>query len=106
LNIRIEKEIARKKIEKEEEDKYSSILSFSKAAKYFFGSSTTTSDTTSFSTAYSTSYSAPSAADVSVDGEKERRNEEKLRRKKNKQSESKLSRDEAYNDMEEVRYTL
>lgn len=47
----------------------------------------------------------PSTADVSVDGEKERRSEEKLRRKKNKLSESQVKRDEAYNYMEEVRHT-
>jgi hypothetical protein len=92
FQFRNEKEIARRKLDKEEERNLAS-LSFSKAAKYLFGSSTSTSTPASTS-------SAP-AADVTIDSEKERRKEEKSRRKYSRQL-NEAGKDEEYDDQADV----
>jgi hypothetical protein len=92
--FRNEKEIARRKLDKEEERNLAS-MSFSKAAKYLFGSSTSTPASTSTSTS-----TAP-AADVTINSEKERRKEEKSRRKYSRQL-NEAGKDEEYDDQADV----
>lgn len=70
-------------------------MSFSKAAKYLFGSST------SILTPASTSTSSAPAADVTIDSEKERRKEEKSRRKYSRQL-NEAGKDEEYDDQADV----
>ena len=72
-------------------------MSFSKAAKYLFGSSTSTATTTSISTATS---SAP-ALDVTIDSEKERKKEEKSRRQYNRLLKE-AGKDEEYDNQADV----
>ena len=94
FEFRNEKEIARRKLDKEEERNLAS-LSFSKAAKYLFGSSTSTS------TPASTSTSSAPATDVTIDSEKERRKEEKSRRQYSRQL-NEAGKDEEYDDQADV----
>jgi hypothetical protein len=70
-------------------------MSFSKAAKYLFGSSTSTT------TPASTSTSSAPATDVTIDSEKERRKEEKSRRKYSRQL-NEAGKDEEYDDQADV----
>jgi hypothetical protein len=70
-------------------------MSFSKAAKYLFGSSTSTSTSTPASTS-----TAP-ATDVTIDSEKERRKEEKSRRKYSRQL-NEAGKDVEYDDQADV----
>ena len=64
-----------------------SSISFSKAAKYLFGSSTSTSISTS----------SALATDVTIDSERERKKEEKSRRQYSRQL-NEAGKDEEYND--------
>ena len=70
-------------------------MSFSKAAKYLFGSSTSTSTSSSIST------SSALAADVTIDSERERKKEEKSRRQYSRQL-NEAGKDEEYNDQADV----